>query len=601
MPPRRKRQKVLEGVPASPGIVIGKVFLVDRQQEILEPKTIKPEKVEAEVARFLKAVNEAKIQLRRFRKKVLREVGEAEAQVFDSHLLLLDDPIIIEGTTSGIREKHRNAEFVFNQCIRTVVNKLQKISDNYIKERSTDIEDVSRRVINILRAHDQDVLDNLPDPVVVVANDLGPSDTAHMSRSKVTGFATDKGGPTSHTAIMAKSLELPAVVGCYGLTKEASTDDQIIVDGIKGRVIVNPSRQTLSEYQDALHNYQVFISALARHGTQPAETLDGYTIELAANIELASEASQIFKHGAERVGLFRTEFLYLNRPSGTPSEEEQFEAYRTVAAAVQPQPVVIRTLDLGGDKLVSSVPIAHEFNPYLGLRAIRLCLEHPEMFRQQLRAILRASVFGNIKIMIPMVTGIGEVKSAKAILNECRAELRKHKIAFKAKIEVGIMVETPAAAVAADQLVDEVDFFSIGTNDLIQYTLAVDRGNEKVAPLYEPYHPAVLRLIDHVIRAAQYAGIRVSLCGEMAGDPLMALMLLGMGVDELSMSAVRVPLIKEVIRHAYLTDMRKMAQGALKLRTSEEIRCLVTERLSGLLPHSEWIFGQKEKSASATG
>jgi len=583
----RQRQVVLEGIAASPGIAIGRAFVFDPRQPVIEARLLSEKESKREVERFKRAIERTRRQIRRLRDQVARQVDERQAAIFDAHIMLLEDPSFIEETVERIRNEQINAEYVFHSQIQKTISRFEKIGDEMFSARAADINDVAQRVLSNLTVKHRPVLSALPEPSIVVAADLGPSDTAHMRKDKVIGFATDRGGPTSHTAIMAKALEIPAVVATGEVTAHVRTGDSIIVDGIGGFVIVRPSAETVKRYLRSKMELAKFEQELAKNRHLPAETLDGYGVEIAANVELPEEIPHVIEHGAQSIGLFRTEFLFLNRDR-LPTEEELFEMYRSVAAAMHRRTVIFRTLDLGGDKFATTVPLSQELNPFLGLRAIRLCLEYPEIFRRQLRAILRASSYGRIKIMFPMVSSIEEVRAAKAILEEIKSDLRRHRVAFDREMEIGIMIETPSAAVAADALAKEVDFFSIGTNDLIQYSLAVDRVNEKVAHLYEPLHPSVLRLIQNVIDCAHREGIWVGLCGEMAGDPTMAAILVGMGIDELSMGAVRIPEVKHVIRGLRLSDVKALARELLGKASAEEVRETIRRRSSVLPLRPKW-------------
>jgi len=565
------RQVILNGISASPGIAIGRAFVFDPSQPVIETRALANHELEREVERFTRAIERTRKQIQRLRQQVARQVDERQAAIFDSHLLILDDPSFSQDTIDRIRTERANAESVFHAQVQSLLARFEKIQDEMFSARAADVNDVAQRVLANLMIQERPVLSSLSEPSIVVAKDLGPSDTAHMSKEKVIGFATDRGGPTSHTAIMAKALEIPAVVATGQLTQHVRTGDPLVLDGVGGVVIVHPSRETLERYAKAQVALEKFEQELGKNRQLPAETLDGYTVEVAANIELPEEVPHVIEHGAQSVGLFRTEFLYINRDR-LPREEELFEMYRSVIAALHPCTVIFRTLDLGGDKFAKAVPLSKELNPFLGLRAIRLCLEYPEIFKRQLRAILRASIYGHIKIMFPMVSSIEEVRAAKEMLEETKREFRRHRIAHDREIEIGIMIETPSAAVAADLLASEVDFFSIGTNDLIQYTLAVDRVNEKVAHLYEPLHPSVLRLIQYIIDAAHRRGIWAGVCGEIAGDPTMATILVGMGIDELSMGPVRIPQIKQVIRTLRLSDARAMARELLTKSSAQQVR-----------------------------
>jgi len=594
------RQVTLRGVSASPGIAIGRAFVFDPHHMVIEARPVAPNKVEREVERFQRAIETTKKHLRRLRQQVARQVDERQAAIFDAHLLILDDPTFQQDTVERIRRDLTNAEFVFHSQVQKTLARFEKIQDEMFSARAADINDVAQRVLGNLMVQERPVLSALTEQAIVVANDLGPSDTASMNKEKVIGFVTNCGGPTSHTAIMAKALEIPAVVATGMITQYVRTGDQVIVDGVNGIVIVHPNRMTVERYIKSKETLIQFEQELAKNRHLPAETLDGYQVEISANIELPEEVSHVIEHGAQSIGLFRTEFLYINRDR-LPLEEELFEMYRSVVAAVSPRIVIFRTLDLGGDKFAKTVPLSQELNPFLGLRAIRLCLEYPEIFRHQLRAILRASIYGRIKVMFPMVSSIEEVRAAKTMLEEVRRDFRRHRIAHDRDIEVGIMIETPAAAVAADLLATEVDFFSLGTNDLIQYTLAVDRVNEKVAYLYEPLHPSVLRLIQSVIDAGHRRGIWVGVCGEMAGDPTMAGILVGMGIDELSMGALRIPEIKQTIRELRLSDVKALARELLTKASAEQVRQAIASHMSRLPLRPQWPVPVLSQDVAASG
>ena len=561
----------IQGMGVSPGIVVGKAYVVDSEGFVLIRREITSEQVEHEIERLTAAIRKTKAQLKRVQRRVKRELSPTHAAIFESHALLLDDPMLVDTAMKLIRKEKMDAEHAVSEVLQKFVEKLEKFNDPYLRARTADFKDVVRRIQMNLVGVEKHPLANLEEKVIVVAYDLAPSDTASMDKKNVIGFVTEVGSRTSHTAIMAKAFEIPAVVAAAGITKEVKTGDTLIIDGIHGTVIPNPDRSTLKEYQVAQRKIFVEEQELAKLRDLPAETLDGVRVKLSANIELPDEVEHVKSHGARGIGLFRTEFHYLNTEE-PPTEEELFKAYKTVVKNVAPEHVVIRTLDIGGDKLVMHMNIAHEMNPFLGCRAIRFCLQHKEIFRTQLRAILRASVHGNIRIMYPMISGIKELQEANAFLENVKQELIKEGVEIKEDIPVGAMIEIPSAAMTADILAREVDFFSIGTNDLIQYTLAVDRVNEHVAKLYDPLHPAVLRLIRNVVESAHKAGIWVSMCGEMAGDPFLLPILLGMELDELSMAPSIVPEIKKIIRSVKMEQAKKIVQGLFELNTADDIR-----------------------------
>lgn len=566
-------QRHFEGIPVSGGVVTGKVYRLDPRRLAAEPRPILEEKVEQEIERFKKAVEACRKQILKIRKKAEQATDAAHANIFDAHLLMLDDPMIYNETIEGIRRDKMNAEYVLNQTVEKLATLFGNMKDEYFSARVSDVYDLANQIMSHLRKDVGHPLRDLSEPVIVAAYDLGPSDTVMMDRSKVIGFVTNIGGPTSHTAIMAKALEIPAIVGVAGFVEKVATGDMLIVDGITGKVIIKPTEEEITKYkviQQRIHEQEQNLCLLC---DLDARTLDGYTIELSANIEIPEETGHVKSHGADGIGLFRTEFIYLNK-DGIPDEDEQYQIYKNVLEAVRPKPVIFRTFDLGGDKFLSGTPFK-ELNPFLGLRAIRLGLANPEIFKVQMRAILRASVHGNAKIMFPMVSCVEEVREIKKLLREVKDELDAKGTGYMQDMELGIMVEIPSAAVTADILAKEVNFFSIGTNDLIQYTLAVDRVNERVAYLYQPYNPAILRLIRDTINAAHKNNVWVGLCGEMAADPMTAVILLGLGIDELSMGPIAIPEVKRVIRSVRLADAKRLTDEILKMSTAAEIKRLV--------------------------
>jgi len=547
----------LQGISVSPGVAIGQAFVLHAREVTVQAYALGDQEIEAEIARFNRAVQSSQKQIEKLREQVAAKIDQAHAAIFDTHLLILQDPLLIDETLRLIREEKKNAEFLLSEVTEKVVELFANLQDEYFSARHTDIQDVSHRILNNLMEIEHQRLAGLSEPVVVVAHDLTPSDTAHMTRDKVLGFVTESGSLTSHTAIMAKALEIPAIVGCEGVLAHVRTGDPVALDALKGIFVVGPEEDELAGCVRSGEDFERTSASLVGLRHLPAETLDGYRVELSANIELPKEVEQAIRYGADGIGLFRTEFIYLDRQR-LPTEEEQYEVYAGVLTAMQPKSVIFRTLDLGGDKFLSPVPLGRELNPFLGLRAIRLCLEYPDVFRTQLRAILRASALGNAKIMFPMVSSVREVRAAKDLLEQTKADLKKEGKPFAENLETGIMIEIPAAAISADMLAPEVDFFSIGTNDLIQYTIAVDRVNEKVAHLYEPMHPSILRLIRNVVNAAHQEGIWVGLCGEMAADPVTAIILLGIGIDELSVGPVAIPELKSVIRQLRLSETKEL-------------------------------------------
>ena len=502
-------------------------------------------------------------------------MSSAEADIFDAHLLMIEDHVLIDEVLKIIRDQKTNAEYAFHTASEKYVAVLEAVEDEYLRERAADLRDLTGRVLdNLLEVKDQFDLRHLTEPCILVGHDLSPSMTAQLDKKMVLGFATDIGGKTSHTAIMARSLDIPAIVGLKTISDDLESGDYALLDGYNGTITINPTDNTLFEYGQLEKNKASLDEKLREIVWQPAVTLDGKAIHLSANIEDQYDVEAVLQYGAEGVGLFRTEFLFINREK-LPGEEDQFQAYRQVAAALKPQQVIIRTLDLGGDKFASHLQLSKEVNPFLGWRAIRFCLAQPELFCAQLRAILRASAEGNVKMMYPMISGLDEWNQATALLEKCKAELRAENIPFDEHLEVGAMIEIPSAALIADSLAKRVKFFSIGSNDLIQYTLAADRTNEKVSHLYEPTHPAILRLIKTTVDAAHRAGIWAGVCGEIAGDPVLVPLLLGLGVDELSCAPAVIPEVKYMIRRVKMDEAQALAEFALQSESPTEIfaRC----------------------------
>ncbi|MTI94561.1 MAG: phosphoenolpyruvate--protein phosphotransferase [Firmicutes bacterium] len=537
---------MLQGIAASNGIVIGKAYCLTEGDVEIPRHQVAPEQQEAEAKRLLAARTQTREQLEQIRDGLAAKAGAEEAAIFDAHLMLLEDPMLTEGINEAIANGS-NAEAAVADTAEKYVEMFAAMDDEYMRERAADVRDIGRRWVNNLLGVETGALGQLSKPVVVFARDLAPSDTAQMDKRYVLAFVTEIGGRTSHSAIMARSLEIPAVVGAGKFTDQVKDGDMVIVDGNKGEVIVNPDQATLDKYSQQREKELARKAELAKLKDLPAETADGKVFELAANIGTPNDVEGALANGAQGVGLYRTEFLYMDRKD-MPSEAEQYDAYRTVLESFGDMPVIIRTLDIGGDKQLPYLQMEEELNPFLGNRAIRLCLNNPELFKTQLRAIVRAAVYGNAWIMLPMVATLDEVRRAKAILQAVEADLTSEGVEFSKDYKLGIMIEIPAAAVVADQFAKEVDFFSIGTNDLIQYTCAADRMNEQVSYLYDPFNPAVLRLIDNVIQAGHKHGIFVGMCGEMAGEPLAAPLLVAMGMDEFSMSASSIPVVKNLIR-----------------------------------------------------
>ncbi len=562
--------KTLNGIAASPGVAIGKVFLVDSEEVSISKRPIKESAIPKEITRLQDALTKTRAEILSIRDRISQEMGKEHGDIFNAHLMVLEDRAMIEEVMGRIKKEKLATEYIFSQVLKKYVQSFLKIDDEYLRERVSDINDVGRRMIRNLVGEKRVSLDNLKEKVILVAYDLSPSDTAVMHRKNVIGFATDIGGRTSHTAIMAKSLEIPAVVGLESATHQIHNGDIAIVDGIQGVVIINPTPTEINKYKQEQLRFSEFNKGLKKFKDLPCVTTDGKRIELAANIEIPEETASVLSHGADGIGLYRSEFLYMNRP-GLPNEEEQYQAYKKVVMEMAPKPVIVRTFDLGGDKFLSHLEMPHEMNPFLGWRAIRFCLATPEIFKVQLRAILRASAHGKIRIMYPMISGVSELRAANKLLEQAKEELKARKISYDAKIEVGAMIEIPSAALTSDILAPEVNFFSIGTNDLIQYAIAVDRINERIAYLYEPTHPAVLRLLKMIVDTGHQHKIWVGICGEMSGDPILTPVLLGLGLDEISTSPVMIPEIKKIIRSLSFEEAKKITEYVLTLKTGVEV------------------------------
>jgi phosphotransferase system enzyme I (PtsI) len=574
----------LKGIAAAAGISIGPAYRLDKEEFDIPKQPISEEDIPVQIQIFEEALIQTRKEILEFQRRIATDMGQDEAQIFDAHLLVLEDRMLIEEVISRLKKEHLCVVYIFSEVLKKYIEVFSKIEDEYLKERTADINDVGKRVLRNLLGKKRKGLEDVKEKVVVVAHELSPSDTAAMHKQNVCAFVTDVGGKTSHTAIMAKSLEIPAVVGLQEqeVITKIKTGDTLIVDGSMGIVIVDPDEDALKLYRQEQEKLKGIADKFFLVKDLDAATLDGKPIEISANIELPDEVPSAKLYGGQGIGLYRSEFFYMNRKD-LPSEEEQYQAYKYVAEAIQPYPVIIRTLDLGGDKFLSQFAAPHDMQPFLGWRAIRFCLARPDIFKTQLRAILRASAHGKLKLMYPMISGIEELRQANGILNEAKEELRKEGLAFNKNIEVGVMIEVPSAAMTADLLASESDFFSIGTNDLIQYSLAVDRANEKVAYLYEPAHPAVLRMIKNIIEFGHNAGIWVGMCGEMAGEPALALILLGLGLDEFSMPPLLIPEVKYIIRSVTLKQAKSIALEALKLSTGKEVEEYSQIRLREIL------------------
>ncbi len=564
------KEIVLQGIGVSPGVVISNAFLLISEEERYVEREISADDIPREITRFEEALIETRRQIHDIQEQVKEAIGQENAGIFDAHLLVVDDRAFVEEVIRGLSSRHLNVETVLHDVSERYAAALGRIEDDYLRERAADVRDVTRRILRNLAGRSGSELMKLAEPCVVIANDLAPSETATMNREKVVGFATDLGSPTSHTAIMARALGIPAVVGLHDVSVRVSANDRVLIDGNRGLLIIRPTEDRLDSYGKLIETRRHIQSELARLRDESAETSDGYRVLLSANIENPDDIRAVQENGACGVGLFRSEFLYMTR-ADLPSEDDQLAAYRKVAEALKPDPVIIRTIDLGGDKFLSHVRMAQEMNPFMGWRAIRFCLAQPDIFKTQLRAILRASVSGNVRLMYPMISSAEEVVQANQLLEEAKQELRDQGQPFNEDIEVGVMIEVPSAALVADLIAPHVQFFSIGTNDLVQYTLAVDRVNERIAYLYEPTHPAILKLIKHTIDIGHAHGIWTGICGEMAGNPLMVPLLMGLGADEFSVSPSVVPIVKDVIRNLRYAQAEELAAQAMASMSPKEV------------------------------
>lgn len=560
------------GIGASPGIAMGPALVIESHQLMVNRRTLKPERGEAEVERFQLALLEARTELEALRVRVEEKMGEKLSHLFDAHILILDDGSFAAGTEEHIRREHVNAEWALRSVVKDLLAQFAAIEDPYLSERGGDLEDVYRRVLGHLtgdRSHPD--LTSIREDAIIVAHTLTPSDTAALNTQRVVGFVTELGGRTSHTAIIANALEIPAVVGLHGILDQVETGDILVVDGEQGTVLVAPTTGEQKTATKARKAWRQRAQDGLKTRDLPAVTTDGETVILRSNIELPEEVETSLRYGATGIGLYRSEFLFLKCSPDLPSEEAHYQVYAEMADRVAPHPCIVRTLDLGGEKYFHEVLDKEEANPVMGMRAIRLCLRRQDLFRTQLRGILRAAVGRSIQVMFPLISGVGELEQALDVLNEARDDLRREGQAVPEELPVGIMIEVPSAAMVADLLAVRVDFFSIGTNDLIQYLLAIDRGNESVAYLYEPHHPAVLRMLQRVILAARDAKIAVSLCGEMASDPRYVPVLVGLGLRELSVNPVTIPAVKDAIRSLHAGDSRSLTHRLLAASSADEV------------------------------
>ena len=562
--------KAIQGVGASPGIVTGKAFMIERSKVRAPEKRIQSEQVDDEVERFLKAIQESRNQLMEIKEKILDPEVRRHSFILDVHLMILDDQMLIQDTIDTIRKKKVNPEWALDLTLEKLDTAFKAIEDEYLRERRSDLHYVSARIFRNLLGKKHDDISKIKGKVIVVAHDLSPADTLQMNLKNLAGFITDVGGKVSHTAILARSLGIPAVVGLEVGTSLINGGDLIIMDGDTGEVVINPTEKVSESFLERKRRIKTVEREVLKYASLPAETRDGVRVRLHANIEMVGEVPSAKNHGAEGIGLYRTEILYLNRKD-LPTEEEHYQTYRRLAESISPAVATIRTLDIGGDKFLPNYSAGNEMNPAMGLRAIRFSMKEVDIFKIQLRGILRASVHGKLRILLPMISGIGEIRQAKAILEEVKKSLAKARIPFDQGIEVGAMVEIPSASVTADILAREVDFFSIGTNDLIQYALAVDRINEHVSYLYEPLHPAILRIIRGVVQSAHQVGIPAAICGEMAAEPTYSLVLLGLGLDEFSMNPVAIPKVKKVLRKSRFEETQNLVEQIFQFSTASEI------------------------------
>jgi phosphotransferase system enzyme I (PtsI) len=593
---QQQTNKFIQGIGASPGIIIGKAYLVERFKVRLPEKRIPSEQVEEEVKRFLKAIQESRDQLIEIKEKILDPEVRRHSFILDVHLMILDDQMLIQDTVEMIRKKKVNSEWALDLALEKLDNAFKAIEDEYLRERRSDLHYVTARIFRNLIGKKHDDITKIKGKVIVVAHDLSPADTLQMNLKHIAGFITDIGGKISHTAILSRSLGIPAVVGLEVATSLINGGDLLIIDGDTGEVVINPTEEASEIFLKRKRRIKSMDQEVLKYASLPAETRDGVRIRLQANIEMLQEIPSARMHGAEGIGLYRTEILYLNRKD-LPTEEEHFQTYRKLAEGIQPSLATIRTLDIGGDKFLPDYSKGMEMNPALGLRAIRFCMKETDIFKIQLRGILRASAYGKLRILFPMISGIEEVRQAKAILEEVKKGLSRSRIPFDQGIAIGAMIEIPSASMTADILAREVDFFSIGTNDLIQYALAIDRINEHVSYLYEPLHPAILRIIRGVVQSAHQEGIPVAICGEMAAEPAYALILLGLGLDEFSMNPVSIPKVKRVLRMLKFEETRSLVEHLFQFQTAKQIEHYVRKWMAERFP-GDFIKSFTEESSA---
>ncbi|MBN1593041.1 MAG: phosphoenolpyruvate--protein phosphotransferase [Candidatus Coatesbacteria bacterium] len=576
--------KRLLGIKASPGIAIGPAFVLDRSHQKVRKRAIRESRIDHEVEKFLRAIEKARDEVEHIRASLGSDKAKELSTVLQTHVMLLHDEALKEDVIKIIRNEKVNAAWAVSKHIGRFNEMLANLDNEHLSSRIADLNDIKSRLLHNLGVDARvSRLDEAPEGSIVVAQDITPSEAAQIDTSRIIGFVTELGSRTSHSAIMARTHEIPAVVGATGVLQDIQHGTRMIVDGLSGKVYISPTKRHIEEYQAKERAFKYYVTELLTAADLPAETRDGFRIAIEANIESPADIETSLLHGAMGIGLYRTEYLFMERRH-IPSEEEHYQAYRSVAEQIAPYSATIRTIDIGGEKLFDAVDLPPQRNPALGLRAIRLCLSRPYMLKDQIKGILRAGIYGNLKIMFPMISGIEELKRGKEVIEECARELKKDGIPFNADIEVGIMIEIPSAAVTADILATECDFFSIGTNDLIQYSIAIDRANEEVAYLYDPLHPAILRIIKMIVDSAHAKNVRVGVCGEMAAEPLYVLMLLGLGVDELSMNPIAIPAAKKIVRSSELSEALEIARKALFFGTSDEIEAYIYRVMSKRFP-----------------
>jgi len=585
-PDSAKEEFTREGISAAPGIVVGTAFVLDHEKLSAPDSRIAADDVEKELARFRDALEITKKELEEIKQSLSAQIGDDHARIFDAHLLILSDVTVIEETEALIRDERRNAAWAFQSVLTKVVTSLRGIQDEYLKDRSADIVDVRGRVVRRLLGRRSHTVASPDEPSIIIAHELAPSETAQLNRKVILGYATDSGGRTSHTAILARSQGVAAVVGLETASQEIETGDKLILDGNLGTIVVNPTRATLTTYRKEIRRYKKLEKQLLTLTGYPAETLDGRKIELVANIDLPEEVKSASNYGAEGIGLFRTEYFFIAQEQ-LPSEEEQFRVYRAVVQKMHGQPVTIRVLDIGGDKIADYIHSSPELNPFMGWRGIRFLLTRMDIFKTQLRAIYRASNFGKVKILLPLIVQLDEVTKARRICESVKDELRRGRFKFDENVELGVMIETPSAVALADALAKDVDFFSIGTNDLIQYTMAVDRGNSKIAHLYQHLHPSIIRFLKMTVDAARKRGIPATICGEMAVDPLSTVVLIGLQIDGFSCSPNMMPEVKRIIRSVTFDECKMLVKKILKYTTTEKIERDVIALLKERCPDLE--------------